>query len=65
VGYVACVEHLRNAYKISARLTELVRSVENQCVMGEFTLKINLVRVGWEDMKWIHLAQDRNQWQTI
>jgi hypothetical protein len=26
---------------------------------------MNLREIGWDDMDWIDLAQDRNQWNTV
>jgi hypothetical protein len=28
-------------------------------------VKINLRKVGWEDLDWIYLAQDRDQWRAL
>jgi hypothetical protein len=27
--------------------------------------KMDLREIGWEDMKWIDLAQDRDQWRAV
>jgi hypothetical protein len=31
----------------------------------EDNIEMNLKETGWEDMDWIHLAQDRNKWQAV
>jgi hypothetical protein len=31
----------------------------------EDTIKIDPKQIGWEDMEWIHLAQDRVQWRVL
>jgi hypothetical protein len=31
----------------------------------EDIIKMDLKTIGWKDMDWIHLAQDRNQWQAL
>jgi hypothetical protein len=31
----------------------------------EDNIKMNLREIGWCDMDWIHLAQDRNHWRTL
>jgi len=31
----------------------------------EDNIRMNLREVGWEGVDWMHLAQDRNQWQTL
>jgi hypothetical protein len=28
-------------------------------------IKIDLKEIGWDDMDWINLAQDRNQWRAL
>ena len=28
----------------------------------EVTIKLDLKEIGWEDMDWIHLAEDRDKW---
>jgi hypothetical protein len=29
------------------------------------TIRMDLRKIGWEDADWIHLAQDRDQWQAL
>jgi len=31
----------------------------------EDNIEMNLKETGWEDMDWIHLAQDRNKLQAV
>jgi hypothetical protein len=31
----------------------------------EDNIKTDLREIGWGDMDWIHLAQDRDQWQAL
>jgi hypothetical protein len=31
----------------------------------EDEIKIYLMEIGWEGVDWIHLAQDRDQWQAV
>jgi len=31
----------------------------------EDNIRIDLREVGWEDVDWIHLAQDRNEWWDL
>jgi hypothetical protein len=28
-------------------------------------IKVNLREIGWDDMDWIDLAQDRDQWRAL
>jgi hypothetical protein len=30
-----------------------------------YNIKINLRETGWDDMDWIDLAQDRDQWKVL
>jgi len=36
-------------------------------VVGQQSVQVSLGqdRVGWEDVNWIHLAQERDQWRTV
>jgi len=42
-----------------------------ECLKGrpgcrwEDNFKLDLMEVGWEGVDWIHLAQDRDQWQAF
>jgi len=31
----------------------------------EDNIRLHLREVGWEDVKWIYLAQDKNQWRAL
>jgi hypothetical protein len=31
----------------------------------EHNIKIDLREIGWGDVDWIHLAQDRDQWRAL
>jgi hypothetical protein len=31
----------------------------------EDNIRMDLREIGWEDVDWIHLAQDRNQWRAV
>jgi hypothetical protein len=62
----ACGMHRekRNAYRI------LVGKLEGKIQLGkpgrrwEDNVKMDLQEIGWSDMDWVHLAQDRGQWRT-
>jgi hypothetical protein len=28
-------------------------------------IRMDLREIGWEDCEWVHLAQDRGQWQAV
>jgi hypothetical protein len=33
--------------------------------MRRWENRLYLKEIGWEDMDWIHVAQDRNQWLAL
>jgi hypothetical protein len=55
----------RNAYKI------LIGKPKGKSPLGRprsslvNTIKMDLRRIGWCDMDWIDLAQDRDQWRAL
>jgi hypothetical protein len=55
---------MRNAYEI------LVGKPERKIPPGprrrwEDNIRMNLREVGWEDVEWMHVAQDRDQWRAL
>jgi hypothetical protein len=50
---------MRNAYKILVGNTERKRPCGRPRPRGEESIRMDLRRIGWELMDWIHLAQDR------
>jgi len=55
---------MRNIYKISVGNPERNRSVGRHRRIWEDNIRIDLREIVWETVDWIHLAQDRGQWQT-
>jgi hypothetical protein len=61
-GHVSCINVMENASKI------LVGNPEGNGPLGrpshrwENNSRLNLREIGGEDVDWIHLAQDRDQW---
>jgi len=31
----------------------------------EYNIRMDLKEMGWEDVDWVHLAQDRDQWRAV
>jgi hypothetical protein len=64
VGHVARME-MRNAYRL------LVRKPEGKGPLGRprrrwvDNIRMGLGEVGWGDVDWIGLAQDRNRWRAV
>jgi hypothetical protein len=56
---------LRNAYKILFLLSERKRSFRRSRHGVEDNIRVDLKGVGWRGVDWIHLAQNRDQWQAL
>jgi hypothetical protein len=61
VGHAACMGQSRNAKKEKmAEQPEGKRPiVRNSCKLGD-NIKVYLNEIVWEDINWMHLAQDRD-----
>jgi hypothetical protein len=64
VGYVAQMGEKRNPYRL------LVGKPEGKRPLGRprcrwVDIRMNLEEVGWGDVNWIGLAQDRNRWWAL
>jgi hypothetical protein len=57
-GHVARMGETRNAYRI------LVGKPEGKRPLGRPRRRMDLREIGWDDMDWIELAQDRDQWRA-
>jgi hypothetical protein len=55
----------RNAYRILVRKPEGKRSLGRSRRRLPDSIKIDLREIGWDDMDWIDLAQDRDQWRAL
>jgi hypothetical protein len=50
----------RNAYRL------LVGKPEGKRPLGtQDNIRMDLVEMGWDDVDWIGLAQDRNKWRAL
>jgi hypothetical protein len=64
-GHVARMGAIRNAYKI------LVGKLEWKIPFGrprrrwKDNIRMDLEKIGWESVDWIHLSQDRDQWRAL
>jgi hypothetical protein len=56
---------MRCAYKILFGKCEEKRSFRRQRHRWEDNIRMELRETGWEDVEWIRLAQDRNQWRGL
>jgi hypothetical protein len=55
----------RNAYRILVEKPEGKRALGRHRSTWEDNINMDLREIGWEDMYWIHLAQDRDQWRAL
>jgi hypothetical protein len=64
-GHVTRMREKRNAYRL------LVGKQEGRSPLGRprhrwlDNIRMNLVEVGWCDVDWIGLAQDRDRWRAL
>jgi hypothetical protein len=55
----------RNAYRLLVRKPEGRRPLGRPRRRWLDYIRMNLVEVGWGDVEWIGLAQDRNRWGAL
>jgi hypothetical protein len=55
----------RNAYRIVVRKPEGKRPLGRRRRRWVDNIKIDLREIGWNDVDWIDLAQDRDQWRAL
>jgi hypothetical protein len=60
---VACMGDMRNAFKVLVRKSKGKNHVRELCI-DKRILKCHKL-TGCDDVYWIHLAQDRGQWQDL
>jgi hypothetical protein len=63
-GDAACMGRKRNAYRFFARKPEERDHLEYLGTDGRIVLKC-IKKIGWEDVDWINLAQERDQWKAF
>jgi hypothetical protein len=63
----ACSTHgeKRNAYRILVGKPERKRPLGRTRRRWEDNIRMDLREIGWGDMDWIDLAQDRHQWRAL
>jgi hypothetical protein len=54
-----------NAYRILVGKPEGKRPVGRPRRRWEDNVKLDLREIGWDDMDWIDLAHDRDQWRAL
>jgi hypothetical protein len=64
-GHVAHMGELRNAYRILVQKLEGKRPLRRPGCIWEDNIRMDLREIQWEDVDWIYLAKDRDQWQAL
>jgi hypothetical protein len=64
-GHVACMGDMRNAYEILVGKPEEKRPLGRPRHRWEDNIRKDLKDIRWENVDWMHLAQDRDQWQAL
>jgi hypothetical protein len=64
-GYVARLGETRNAYKILVGKPKGKRPLERPRCRWVDNIRMDHGEVGWCDVGWIGMAQDRNRWRAL
>jgi hypothetical protein len=64
-GHVARTRERMNAYRFLVRKPEGKRTVGRPRRRWVNNIRMDLVEVGWGDVGWISLAQDRDRWSAL
>jgi hypothetical protein len=56
---------MRNAYKNLVGKREGKGTLSRSRCRKEDNIRMDLTETGWEDVDWMHLVQDRDQWLTL
>jgi hypothetical protein len=64
-GHVARMGGRRNVYRVLVGKPKGKRLVRRRRRRWEDGIKMDLRKIGWRSMEWIHLAQDRDCWQAV
>jgi hypothetical protein len=64
-GHVTRMGEKRNAYRLLVGKPEGKRSLGRPRRRGVDKIRMDLGEVGWSEVDWIGLAQDRDRWRTL
>jgi hypothetical protein len=64
-GHVARIRDKRNAYRLLVGKPEGRRRLERSRHRWLGKIRMDLVQVGWGDVDWIRLVQDRERWGAL
>jgi hypothetical protein len=64
-GHVARMEEKSNTYRLFVGKAEGKRPLGRPRHRWEDNIRMDLLELGWGDVDWIGLAQDRNRWRAL
>jgi hypothetical protein len=64
-GHIARMGEKRNTYRLLVGKPEGRRTLGRPRHRWLNNIRMNLVEVGWGDVDWIGLAQDRDRWRAL
>jgi hypothetical protein len=64
-GHVACIGEVRGAYNILVGRPEGRRPLGKPRRRWEDNIKMDVREIGFEDVDWIHWAQDSDRWRVL
>jgi hypothetical protein len=64
-GHVARMGEKRNAYRILMRKSEGKRPLRRPRPRWVGNIKMDLREIGWDDINWIDLDQNKGQWMAL
>ena len=60
-GHVACVRENRGEFRVVVGILKKGYHLEHRHIMEDKISKV-VQEIGWDGVKWINLAQDRDKW---
>jgi hypothetical protein len=65
VGNIARMREMKNSYNILIRNPQGKRSLGRCRRRRKENIKMDLKKIWWEVVDWIHPTQDENQWRAV
>jgi hypothetical protein len=61
---LGCPVKFRTLCRAPLNVFRIIKNYYILALMGG-NIRVDLREIGWKDVDWIHLAQDRDQWQAL
>jgi hypothetical protein len=65
VGHEERMGEMRNAYSLLIGKPKRNKLFGRPRLRWENNIKMDLMEIGWEDVDWMHVGQDRDQWRVL